>query len=682
MKKAKTQTKKKMKRRTKRVLWGTGAVLILALAGGGYYAYKNFIPHKVSFDKNARAQSNFFQYINKDYLAKTKIPKDRATQGVTDELQDKADKQLMSDLDELAAKKKSTKVDGMNVVIDYYSMATDSKARSKNGTKPAKKYLKQLDDLDSLSQLNQSYKDLTMEGIVLPVNISLVPQDTDTSRYILSYSETGGILPDTSTYKDKNQSQQYFRAYKEAATAVMKDMGYSKSESEKMVEQTISLDKKMAKYRMSAEDASDQTKIYHEVSSNQLKSYSKDLDLMGLGSNLVGHSVDKVDVTNPKYFKALSKFMNQKNFKEVKSWSLVQNAMNMTNYLDHSTQKDAGKYQTMMTGQSQLPSQKKLAYNLVSQSFSDSLGVYYGQEHFGQNAKNDATKMVKKITKTYKERLENNSWLSQATKDKAIEKLDSMTYNIGYSDYVEKDFYQNISIDKSKSLLDNDMAITKKWMSYQFSKFDQPVNKQVGGVSSFVVNAFYDPTNNSINLDAAILQDPFYSKKNSDEDNYGGIGIVIGHEISHAFDSNGANYDKNGNHKNWWTKADHRAFDKKTNTLIQQWDGLEYAGVKVNAKQTVTENAADLSGANVALQALKEQDSSPNLKAFFKSYAISFREVGYVQYYKSVIPTDVHAPAELRVNQIVKNIDDFYKAYDIKKGDKMYMDKKDRLTIW
>ncbi len=678
----KIKTKKKLKKRTKRILWGTGAVLALALAGGGYYAYQNFIPHKVGFDKNATAQSNFYQYINKDYLAKAKISKDKSTQGATDELQDKADKQVMADLDDLVAKKKSTQVTGMDVVTDYYALATNSKTRNKNGTKPAKKYLKQLDAINNLSQLSQSYQNLTMQGMVLPVNISLAAKDTDTNRYILRYDEAGGILPDTSIYKDKNQSEQYFKAYKESATAVMKDMGYSKSQAEKMVQETISFDKKMAKYRMSAEEISDQTKTYHEISTEKLKFYSQDLDLVGLGSQLVGHSVDQVDVTNPRYFKAFNKLINQKNFKEVKSWLLVQNAMQMTNYLDRSTQEDASKYQLMLTGQSQLPSQKKQAYTLVSQSFSDSLGAFYGQEHFGQEAKDDVTQMVKNITKTYKERLKNNSWLSQATKDKAIEKLDSMTYNIGYSNHVEKELYQQLSIDSSKSLLDNNVEMMKKLIAYDFSKFDQPVDKEADSLPSYVVNAYYEPTTNSINLDAAILQGPFYSKKNSDEENYGGIGAVIGHEISHAFDSNGANYDKEGNHKNWWTKADRKAFDKKTHDLIKQWDGLEYAGVKINAKQTVTENAADLSGTNVALQALKEQDSSLRLKDFFKNYAVIWRQVAYVQYYKYVLAIDVHAPNELRANQVLKNMDDFYKAYDIKKGDKMYLDKKDRLTIW
>lgn len=160
----KIKTKKKLKKRTKRILWGTGAVLALALAGGGYYAYQNFIPHKVGFDKNATAQSNFYQYINKDYLAKAKISKDKSTQGATDELQDKADKQVMADLDDLVAKKKSTQVTGMDVVTDYYALATNSKTRNKNGTKPAKKYLKQLDAINNLSQLSQSYQNLTMQG--------------------------------------------------------------------------------------------------------------------------------------------------------------------------------------------------------------------------------------------------------------------------------------------------------------------------------------------------------------------------------------------------------------------------------------------------------------------------------------------------------------------------------------
>lgn len=675
-----TKKKHRMKKRTKIILWSVTGLLALGLAGGGYFAYETLIPHKVPVDKQATVSTNFYQAINKSYLEKTQIPKDQATQGAFFEIQNDIDKQLQKDLDRLASGKETSSIIGAQQMTAYYKLATDSKKIDKAGTKPAQKYLKTIEDLESIDDFNQAQKDLMLKGIALPYGIGLSVDQTNTSRYLLTYSEQTGILPDVSLYSDKAQAKYYFDAYTTAATAVMKDMGYSDKDAQQMVKDTIALDKKLAKHRLSTEAIADTDNTFNKVQASELESTVKQTDLKALGESLIAQPLDQVNLINPDFFKHLDDILTDKSFGRLKNWMLVMNAMSMADYLDRKTQEDAAQYSLKILGQSELGSRHKVAYRLTSSMFSDVLSVYYGQKYFTDSAKKEVTAMVTDITKTYEERLKTNTWLSQATKEKAIDKLKAMDYHVGYTDNLKAEDYQDVTVDESKSLLDVTYELRALALKQSFEAYDQPVENPA--IPAFQVNAFYNPSENAIYIPAAILSAPFYDEKASQATNYGGIGAVIGHEISHAFDDNGAKYDKDGNKKNWWTKADKAAFDKKTQSLMNQWQGLTYNDVTVNAKQTVSENAADLSGVAVALQTLQTKQKKANKEDFFTSYATIYREVGYKQYYQVVIPQDVHAPAELRVNQTLKNIDDFYQVFEIDPDAPMYLPKKDRIVIW
>ncbi|MGT2907274.1 M13-type metalloendopeptidase [Streptococcus dentiloxodontae] len=671
-----------MKRRTKIILLSTGTVLALGVAGGGFYVYQNFVPHKIAINENATAKSNFYQYINKDYLIKTEIPSDQPEQDDSYKIQNKIEKQLISDLDGLASGDKSSDLTGMNQTKDYYKLASDSKKLEKNGTEPAKAYLKRIEELDDYGELNSQLKELSLEGFIIPFTMGIGARQKNTDQKILYFGEGASILPDTSYYEDKATAKQYFDIYKESAVSVLEAMGYDKNKADDLVDATIRMDKKMAKTYLSTEEKADDDNTYHEVSISDLASYSDKIDLEALATALVGHSVDTVNVVNLDYYKAFNEIFSEANFDDLKSWMLVRNAMDMATYLDRDTQEKAAQYTMKLSGQSEMQSADKIAYYETSDLFSEPLSTYYGKSYFGDDAKEDVTQIVDNIVASYKTRLRENEWLSDETKAKAIEKLDSMTYQIGYGDDAEAELYDQIEVDENSSLLENTKNIFKIEITYEFSKFDEPVEKGEFDMPSYEINAQYSQDENAFVLPAAILQAPYYSSDSNAAANYGGIGVVIGHEISHAFDSEGAKYDKEGNKINWWTDKDRAAFKDKTNALIKQWDGLKLYDIAVNAKQTVTENAADLSGVNVALQTLQTEDRTANLKDFFVNYATIWRKVATTQYYQYILSVDTHAPAELRVNQVLKNINDFYDIYGIKKGDSMYLPEDKRLTIW
>lgn len=303
------------------------------------------------------------------------------------------------------------------------------------------------------------------------------------------------------------------------------------------------------------------------------------------------------------------------------------------------------------------------------------------KKHFGQAAKSDVTNMIDHIIDVYRSRLRQNDWLSDQTKAEAINKLEKMHYYIGYPDKVS-DLTKSFDVDEQKTYFENLANVTRVQVKYNFDNYNKPVDKSIWSMASYDVNAYYTPVENAIYFPAGILQAPFYSQKQSVASNYGGIGTVIGHEITHAFDNNGAQFDEAGDMKDWWTKADYKAFEQKTKAMQNLFDGIKIYGKTVNGKQTVSENIADAGGLSASYQALQSADKDAKVKEYFENWARIWRQKSSLQYAQYAMSLDVHAPNELRANVQLKNFDPFYEAYSIKKGDDMYLPKKDRVSIW
>ena len=671
-----------MKKRKKIILGSITGALALALAGGGFWAYKTFVPQETPIDKNATVASNFYQAVNKDWLLKTKIPADSPSIDNFYTLDEDIKGKLKKDIKNLGEGKETSDITGMSEFITFYKAASDYKQREKDGLEPLKPYLKEIEDIKDLNDLASKSASLTDKGIPLPFGYDVGTNAENTSQKQIQLSPPSILLPDVSIYKDEASKKQYLTPIETATQKALEMLGYSEKNSKRIVKEALEFDEIIAKYSLSNEEISESKNLVHPKTAEEINDYSGSFKLYDVIKGIMGRDLNTINVPNTKYFENYSKIVNQDNFSKIKSWILVQEAMAASNSLTEDYRLNFASISMAIMGTQKPISKEDTVYEMSVNLFSDVMSVYYGRKYFGEEAKTDVTGMIDKIKNVYRGRLQQNDWLTEGTRNKAIEKLDKMKVFVGYQEDVDPGT-KELHLDPNKSFFELSEDIAQFGKRYTIDHFDDPIDKNKWSGSAFDINAYYNPESNSINFPAGILQAPFYDKNQSTEKNYGGIGVVIGHEITHAFDSNGADYDENGDMHNWWTKADTKAFDKRIKAFEDQWNGLEIYGTKVNGKLTVTENVADAGGLSSTLQVLKTDMTKPNLKDYFENYADIWKQKASLQYNKYTMVQDVHAPNELRVNQQLKNLPEFYEAYpQIKEGDAMYLAPSKRISLW
>ena len=671
-----------MKKRKKIILGSITGALALALAGGGFWAYKTFVPQETPIDKNATVASNFYQAVNKDWLLKTKIPADSPSIDNFYTLDEDIKGKLKKDIKNLGEGKETSDITGMSEFITFYKAASDYKQREKDGLEPLKPYLKEIEDIKDLNDLASKSASLTDKGIPLPFGYDVGTNAENTSQKQIQLSPPSILLPDVSIYKDEASKKQYLTPIETATQKALEMLGYSEKNSKRIVKEALEFDEIIAKYSLSNEEMSESKNLVHPKTAEEINAYSGSFKLYDVIKGIMGRDLETINVPNTKYFENYSKVVNQDNFSKIKSWILVQEAMAASNSLTEDYRLNFASISMAIMGTQKPVSKEDTVYEMSVNLFSDVMSVYYGRKYFGEEAKTDVTGMIDKIKNVYRGRLQKNNWLTEGTRNKAIEKLDKMKVFVGYQEDVDPGT-KELHLDPNKSFFELSEDIAQFGKRYTIDHFDDPIDKNKWSGSAFDINAYYNPESNSINFPAGILQAPFYDKNQSTEKNYGGIGVVIGHEITHAFDSNGADYDENGDMHNWWTKADTKAFDKRIKAFEDQWNGLEIYGTKVNGKLTVTENVADAGGLSSTLQVLKTDMTKPNLKDYFENYADIWKQKASLQYNKYTMVQDVHAPNELRVNQQLKNLPEFYETYpQIKEGDDMYLAPSKRISLW
>jgi putative endopeptidase len=334
-------------------------------------------------------------------------------------------------------------------------------------------------------------------------------------------------------------------------------------------------------------------------------------------------------------------------------------------------------------GISEAQSKEKFAFYQAYNKFSQVVGLYYGKNYFGPVAKQDVKKMVHEIIGVYNERITNNTWLNEKTKENAIKKLSTLSVHVGYPDELPPyyDQFEVISYEQGSDLLKEKLKMTRIINELNYEKYNKAPNRNIWGMPASMVNAYYSPTNNQIVFPAAILQKPYYSLEQNPSENYGGIGAVMAHEISHAFDNNGAKFDENGSLSNWWTDEDLEAFKKKSKDMIDLFEGVETGNGSCNGELTVSENIADSAGIRCALEASKKRENH-NLEDFFKNWASVWRQKSSLEYSQLLLRVDVHGPSNLRGNMQLSNLPEFQEFYQIKYADKMYLAKDKMVSIW
>ncbi|GKQ43233.1 peptidase M13 [Companilactobacillus sp. RD055328] len=627
----------------------------------------------------ASAKDNLYLSVNGEWLKTAKIPSDKARTGGFSDLDLEVEKQLMQDFDEMAKDENKIDNDLMKETIKLYQVAMNTEKLDADGAKPLNSKLATINSLKNFSDINNQLQELVMSGVALPFTIDVDADMKDTSTNVVYMYAPSLILPDKTYYDNNPSGDKLLSTYRDVVIKTLIKAGFDKTTATELSDNNIKFDAKLVPHVKSSEEWADYTKAYNPMDFTEFTNKIKTFDLDQLITKLIDATPDKAIVTEPKYYEAFEQVMND-SFDELKAWMTVKAVMSAASLLSEDIRQTAGEYSKALSGSAELPDRKKAAFHKASGIFSEVVGVYYGEKYFGLEAKNDVIAMINKMVEIYKQRINVNTWLGTDTKKKAIVKLEKIAIKVGFPDKTDA-IYNKFKIDTDASLFENIAAISRITRQHNFDKFKKPVDRNEWAMPGHMVNACYDPSRNDITFPAAILKAPFYSLEQSASENYGGIGAVIAHEISHAFDNNGSQFDELGNLNNWWTKEDYSKFEDLTKAMINEFDDIDFAGGKVNGTLVVSENVADAGGLSCALEAAKTHDDV-NLQDFFSNWARVWRVKSTQQFAELLLSTDVHAPGPMRANIHAQNMDDFYSAFSVTEDDGMWLAPEKRVNIW
>ena len=550
------------------------------------------------------------------------------------------------------------------------------------GVTPVQAIIKEYQAYSSFADFAKEAGKLEMLGKPNLLPFSVSPDFMDARTNVLWAEAPSTILPDTTYYEAGNEKgKELLALWRKCQEDLLPKFGFSDQEITEMLDKILELDAKLAKYVLSNEESSEYVKLYHPYDWADFTKLAPELPLDAIFMDILGQVPDKVIVPEERFWTDFAKdYYSQSNWSAFKAVLVRAAAFSYNSYLTDEIRILSGAFTRALSGTPQAMDQKKAAYYLAQGPYNQAIGLWYAGQKFSPEAKSDVEAKVATMIEVYKERLAKNDWLQKATIDKAITKLNAITPHIGYPEKLPETYEKKV-INENLSLVENAQMLSQISIAHAWSKWNQPVDRSEWHMPAHMVNAYYDPQQNQIVFPAAILQAPFYSLTQSSSANYGGIGAVIAHEISHAFDTNGASFDENGSLKNWWTEADYAAFKERTDKVVQQFDGLDFAGGKINGKLTVSENVADLGGLACALEAAKK-DADFSAKDYFTNFATIWRMKAREEYLQLLISIDVHAPGKLRTNVQVANFDDFFTTFEVKEGDGMWRAPEDRVIIW
>lgn len=625
-------------------------------------------------NKNIRLEDDLYNYVNGKWIEEAVIPSDLpATGGFMDLVQD-VEKIMIDELNTLSSSTSNIEDKALNNAINLYKVINNLDKRNE-GISFLLSKLKVFDDIKSVSDLKSSFITLYRNNFSLPFSFEVSSDMKDTFHHSLNLSGPSTILPDTSMYNTPSE-EMLLNIYKMMVSNILTALEIN---DETLIPKALEFDKRISKIVKSSEEWADYIDAYNPRSREEVEKLLN-FDLSSFITEIYGKNVDKIIVNDVRFLENFNTLIED-DYSYFVAWSKLRYIVRYVEFINEDLRNLSGVYGRTITGIEEMQPLDKYSYDLTNNFFDEVLGVYYGKKYFGEEAKQDVISIVKNLVETYKERLTNNKWLSKETIEKAILKLDKMEIKIGYPDKL-LDIYKDMEVKDDEILIEVvDRLLTIK-RNYENSKLFKDVDRSLWVMSGNTVNACYNPTSNDITFPAAILRKPFYSLDQSLEENYGGIGCVIGHEISHAFDNNGSKMDEYGNINEWWKEEDFKAFEEKTKLMIEQFDGIELYDTKVNGTLTVSENIADNGGVASSLQTVKRLKENPDLSLFFINYAKIWRQKAKEEYTKLLLTIDVHSPAILRTNVQVKNFNEFYSTFNIKEEDKMYLEPSKRIIIW
>ncbi len=629
-----------------------------------------------------RYQDNFYNAVNGDWAKTAVIPDDKPRTGGFSDLADEIEDLMLATTDKWLRGEEIPEDSILQNFVKLHQMTADYKTREEIGVSPVLPLIEEYKSLSSFSDFANKMAEYEMDGKASLLPCGVAPDFMNAQMNVLWAEAPSIILPDTTYYEEDNEKgKELLNIWRKSQEDLLPKFGFSDEEIKDLLDNIIKLDAKIAKYVLSREESSEYVKLYHPYEWEDFTKLTPELPLNTIFKEILGSLPDKVIVPEERFWTEFAKdFYSEDNWELLRADLIVSTATSYNSYLTDDIRVLSGAYGRALSGTPQAQDKKKAAFYLAQGPYNQALGLWYADAKFSPEAKADVESKVATMIDVYKSRLETADWLAPATRQKAIVKLNVITPHIGYPEKLPETYGKKI-IDDNLSLVENAQNLAKISIAYSWSKWNKPVDRSEWHMPAHMVNAYYDPQQNQIVFPAAILQAPFYSLEQSSSANYGGIGAVIAHEISHAFDTNGASFDENGSLKNWWTDEDYAAFKERTDKIVEQFDGLDSYGAKVNGKLTVSENVADLGGVACALEAAQKEESF-STHDFFINFATIWRMKAREEFMQMMATIDVHAPGELRTNVTLTNLDEFHKEFDISEGDDMWRAPEERVIIW
>ena len=650
-----------------------------------------------AMDKSVQPNDDFFRFVNGTWLKNNEIPADKTRWGSFDELRQNTDKDALAILNEASKNPKYKSNTDQGKAISMYKAVMDTVARNKAGINPIKADLAKINAVRNKKDLQKLLMEIEATGGNAGFfGVGVSPDDKNSNRNVVNLSVGGLGLPDRDYYvSDDKDSKEKREKYVLHVSKMLQFLGIAAADAKADADKILALEIQMSQPRLTRVERRDSKLQYNPTAIADLQKMMPNIEWASYLQGVGFKKLDSVNVNQPRYIKALNEIINEAKVEDWKAymrWNLLRAAAGqLTTDIETANWQFYGK--TLTGALKQRPRHEK-ALQVVNSTVGEALGKLYVEKMFPAAAKEKAMKMIKNVMRAYENRINDLAWMSPETKVKAVTKLNKLTIKIGYPDQWKD--YSKLTVNSPEeggSYYQNIKNVSTWRWKKDLADFYKPVDKTEWGMSPQTVNAYYNPSYNEIVFPAAILQPPFYNYQADEAVNYGGIGAVIGHEISHGFDDQGATYDADGNLKDWWTTDDLSKFTELGTSLAEQYSALEpLPGTFVDGKFTLGENIGDLGGINAAydgLQLYLKENGNPGLidgftpeQRLFISWSTIWRSKIRDEALKNQVKTDPHSPGMYRAYVPIQNLETFYKAFNIKEGDKMYIAPEKRVKIW
>lgn len=640
-------------------------------------------------DTKVRPQDDFFHYASGGWMQKNPIPKTESRWGSFTELRHTTDKQLNTLLKKVVAKKHAVKGSPEQMIRDLYSSGMDLKKRKALGLSPLAPLLKRIESIKTPADIVRTVAHLERSGSGGIWGTGIDQDMKNSEKYIIYLGQGGLGMPDRDYYiKSDEESLRVRTAYEKHLVRLLELAG-RKATAKEEAALVLKIETAIAKVSMKKEDLRDVDKTYHKKSLPQLKKLVPNIDWKEY-FEILGTKPREVVVMQPKFFVAAERMLKTFPIDAWQTYLRTHIICDFASFLTSELEKENFDfYATVLTGTKDMKPLWRRILRVVNGGLNEVFGELYVEEYFPAVAKHKVSLVVADLFRAYEARIKNLDWMSPATKKKAIVKLHQMNRKLGYPDKWKS--YKGLVI-KADDYVGNVLRVSEFEHKRALRRLNKPVDHKEWFMSPQTVNAYCSFGLNDVVFPAAILQHPFFDVSADDAFNYGAIGAVIGHEITHGFDDQGCKFDGKGNRKTWWTPTDSKRFATKAKRLKNEFDGYEVeSGIHVNGQLTLGENIADLGGISIAFDAYqlrlketgrKDIDGYTPEQRFFLGYATTEREQERPEFRKTQVLTDPHSPSLFRVNGPLSNLPEFYEAFGVQKGDKLYREPKARAKIW